>query len=76
MWVLPDANIEYYEDLLKLLKNEFPNVLIHGFSPTMIYDASLKSEMDIDDSLKVFKKSRIRYFYLNTAEILTTDQEI
>ncbi len=65
--VLPDANIEYYEDLLKLLKNEFPNILIHGFSPTMIYDASLKSEMDIDDSFNALKKSWIRYFTWNSS---------
>ncbi|WP_042703512.1 5-amino-6-(D-ribitylamino)uracil--L-tyrosine 4-hydroxyphenyl transferase CofH [Methanobrevibacter arboriphilus] len=69
--VLPDANIEYYEDLLKLLKNEFPNVLIHGFSPTMIYDASLKSEMDVDDSLKVLKRAGLDTLPGTAAEILT-----
>ena len=30
--VLPDADIEYYEHLLQLLKGEYPNVMIHGFS--------------------------------------------
>lgn len=69
--VLPDADIEYYEDLLKLLKNEFPNVLIHGFSPTMIYDAALKSEMNIDDSLKVLKKAGLDTLPGTAAEILT-----
>ena len=38
--VLPDADIEYYEHLLQLLKGEYPDVMIHGFSPTMINDAS------------------------------------
>lgn len=69
--VLPDADIEYYEDLLKLLKNEFPNVLIHGFSPTMIYDAALKSEMNIDDSLKALKKAGLDTLPGTAAEILT-----
>lgn len=69
--VLPDADIEYYEDLLKLLKNEFPNVLIHGFSPTMIYDAALKSEMNIDDSFKVLKKAGLDTLPGTAAEILT-----
>jgi len=69
--VLPEADIEYYEDLLKLLKQEFPNVLIHGFSPTMIYDAALKSEMTIDDSFKVLKKAGLDTLPGTAAEILT-----
>lgn len=69
--VLPDADIEYYEDLLKLLKNEFPKVSIHGFSPTMIYDATLNSEMAIDDSLKILKKAGLNTLPGTAAEILT-----
>ena len=41
--VLPDADIDYYEHLLCLLKGEYPDVMIHGFSPTMIRDACLVS---------------------------------
>jgi FO synthase subunit 2 len=69
--VLPNADIEYYEDLLKLLKQEFPKVAIHGFSPTMIYDASLKSEMNVDDSFKVLKKAGLDTLPGTAAEILT-----
>jgi len=69
--VLPDAGIEYYEDLLKLLKSEFPHVAIHGFSPTMIYEAALKSEMTIDDSFKVLKKAGLDTLPGTAAEILT-----
>jgi len=67
----PDADIEYYEHLLKLLKREFPHVLIHGFSPTMIYDAALNSEMSIDDSFKVLKKAGLDTLPGTAAEILT-----
>ena len=45
--VLPDADIEYYEHLLTLLKGEYPDVMIHGFSPTMINDACIVSGLDI-----------------------------
>jgi FO synthase subunit 2 len=69
--VLPNADIEYYEHLLKLLKQEFPNVLIHGFSPTMIYDAAINSEMNIDDSFKVLKKAGLDTLPGTAAEILT-----
>ncbi|MCC7553196.1 MAG: 5-amino-6-(D-ribitylamino)uracil--L-tyrosine 4-hydroxyphenyl transferase CofH [Methanobacteriaceae archaeon] len=69
--VLPNADIEYYEDLLNLLKDEFPKVAIHGFSPTMIRDASLKSEMNIDDSFKTLKKAGLDTLPGTAAEILT-----
>ncbi|MDR2966535.1 MAG: 5-amino-6-(D-ribitylamino)uracil--L-tyrosine 4-hydroxyphenyl transferase CofH [Methanobacteriaceae archaeon] len=69
--VLPDADIEYYEYLLKLLKNEFPNVAIHGFSPTMIHDAAINSEMSIDDSFKILKKAGLDTLPGTAAEILT-----
>ncbi|RBQ24452.1 FO synthase subunit 2 [Candidatus Methanobinarius endosymbioticus] len=69
--VLPDSDIEYYEHLLKLLKDKFPKVLIHGFSPTMIYDAALKSEINIDDSLKALKKAGLDTLPGTAAEILT-----
>lgn len=69
--VLPDADIEYYENLLKLLKDEFPKVSIHGFSPTMIHDAALNSEMSINDSFKVLKKAGLDTLPGTAAEILT-----
>ena len=47
--VLEDATIEYYEHLLKLLKSHYPKVEIHGFSPTMIRDAALNSEIPVDE---------------------------
>ena len=53
--VLPEADIDYYEHLLKLLKDHYPNTMIHGFSPTMIYDAAQVSEMDIKEQLKDIK---------------------
>jgi len=69
--VLPEADIEYYEYLLKLLKGEFPNVAIHGFSPTMIYDAALKSSISTDESFKILKKAGLDTLPGTAAEILT-----
>lgn len=69
--VLPDADIEYYEHLLKLLKGEFPNILIHGFSPTMIKDASLVSGIEIEDAFKRLKKAGLDTLPGTAAEILT-----
>ena len=69
--VLPEADIEYYEHLLKLLKSNFPNTMIHGFSPTMIYDAAKVSEISIDEAFKILKKAGLDSLPGTAAEILT-----
>lgn len=69
--VLPEADIEYYEHLLKLLKSNFPNTLIHGFSPTMIYDAAKNSQISIDEAFKILKKAGLDSLPGTAAEILT-----
>lgn len=48
--VLKDADIEYYEHLLTLLKSNFKDVLIHGFSPTMVYEAAKVSNISLEDA--------------------------
>ncbi len=53
--VHPDADIDYYEHLLLLLKGEFPEVMIHGFSPTMINDAAVASGMDMAEACEILK---------------------
>ncbi len=69
--VLPEADIDYYEHLLRLLKDHFPNQLIHGFSPTMVYDAAKVSEMDIKDAFIALKKAGLDSLPGTAAEILT-----
>lgn len=69
--VLPDADIEYYEHLLHLLKGEYPNVLIHGFSPTMINDACLVSGVSIEEGCERLKDAGLDTLPGTAAEILT-----
>ena len=69
--VLPDADIEYYEHLLQLLKGEYPNVLIHGFSPTMINDAAIVSGIDIAEACERLKSAGLDTLPGTAAEILT-----
>ena len=33
----PDLPLEFYEDMLRFFKSEFPTVAVHGFSPTEIW---------------------------------------
>ena len=69
--VLADADIEYYEHLLHLLKDEYPNVFIHGFSPTMINDACLVSGIDIAEGCERLKDAGLDTLPGTAAEILT-----
>ncbi|MBQ2636502.1 MAG: 5-amino-6-(D-ribitylamino)uracil--L-tyrosine 4-hydroxyphenyl transferase CofH [Methanobrevibacter sp.] len=69
--VLPDADIEYYEHLMQLLKGEYPNVMIHGFSPTMIKDACEVSGIDIAEGCERLKSAGLDTLPGTAAEILT-----
>ena len=69
--VLPDADIEYYEHLLQLLKGEYPDVMIHGFSPTMIRDAALLSGIDMAEACERLKSAGLDTLPGTAAEILT-----
>lgn len=69
--VLPDADIQYYEHLLTLLKDEYPNVSIHGFSPTMIKDACIVSGIDVAEGFEILKKAGLDTLPGTAAEILT-----
>ena len=69
--VLPDADIEYYEHLLQLLKQKYPDVMIHGFSPTMINDACVVSGIDIAEGCERLKDAGLDTLPGTAAEILT-----
>jgi FO synthase subunit 2 len=69
--VLPDADIEYYEHLLQLLKGEYPDVMIHGFSPTMINDACIVSGVDIAEGCERLRDAGLDTLPGTAAEILT-----
>ncbi len=68
--VLKNADIEYYEHLLELLKSNFKNVLIHGFSPTMIYDAAKVSGISLEDAFIRLKSAGLDTLPGTAAEIL------
>ena len=69
--VLPDADIDYYEHLLHLLKDEYPDVMIHGFSPTMINDACIVSGVSIEEGFERLKYAGLDTLPGTAAEILT-----
>lgn len=69
--ILDNADIEYYEHLLELLKGEFPKIMIHGFSPAMIHDAAEISQISIEDAMIRLKSAGLDTLPGTAAEILT-----
>lgn len=69
--VHPDADIEYYIHLLTLLKDNYPDVSIHGFSPTMVRDACVASGIDLAEGFEVLKQAGLDTLPGTAAEILT-----
>ena len=69
--VHPDADIEYYEHLLHLLKGKYPDVMIHGFSPAMINDAAVASGIDMAEACERLKVAGLDTLPGTAAEILT-----
>ena len=69
--VHPDADIDYYEHLLTLLKDNYPKVSIHGFSPTMVRDACLVSEISVAEGFERLKDAGLDTLPGTAAEILT-----
>ena len=69
--VLPDADIEYYEHLLTLLKDNYPKVAIHGFSPTMVRDACNLSGISLVEGFERLKNVGLDTLPGTAAEILT-----
>ena len=69
--VLKDADIDYYEHLLTLLKDNYPDVAIHGFSPTMVRDACLVSGIDMAEGFERLKSAGLDTLPGTAAEILT-----
>ena len=69
--VHPDADIDYYEHLLTLLKDNYPKVAIHGFSPTMVRDACLVSGISVSEGFERLKDAGLDTLPGTAAEILT-----
>lgn len=69
--VHPDADIEYYEHLLALLKDNYPKIAIHGFSPTMISDACTISGINLSEGFDRLKSAGLDTLPGTAAEILT-----
>ncbi len=68
--LLPDWDVFDYCRILECIKNEFPNIHIHAFSPMEVYHAARNSNMSFKETLLNLKKSGLGSMPGTAAEIL------
>ena len=66
----PELGIEYYEDLFKRLKTDFPNITLHALSPSEIDHICNVSKLDIEIVLKRLINAGLNSIPGGGAEIL------
>lgn len=66
----PDLKIEWYEDLLRDIKQHFPSINVHGFSPPEIDHIAKVSDLNIEAVLRRLKESGLGSLPGGGAEIL------
>jgi cyclic dehypoxanthinyl futalosine synthase len=53
----PDYTIDDYVGLIHLVKDAFPRIYLHSFSPAEIVHAAQKSDRSIDEAIKIMKEA-------------------
>jgi cyclic dehypoxanthinyl futalosine synthase len=66
----PDFGIEWYEELLRAIKQRFPQVNVHGFSPPEIYHFTKVSKLPLREVLQRLKAAGLGSLPGGGAEIL------
>lgn len=66
----PQFKLEWYEDLLRDIKREFPDVNIHGFSPPEIYHFTKVNKLPLETVLTRLKEAGLGSLPGGGAEIL------
>jgi FO synthase subunit 2 len=68
-----DVDAYFYEEILKKVREECPDIYIHAFSPMEILHGAEGAEMSLKDELKMLKEAGLDSMPGNAAEILNDD---
>ncbi len=71
--VHPDLPLSYYEDLLRALKERYPSVHLHAFSPPEVKFIAKKERMSFFDVIARLKAAGLQSIPGGGAEILSDD---
>src|SRR5919202_2120729 len=70
----PKMNGQLYIDICNAIKKELPEIHIHAFSPEEVLYGAIRSDIPVEEYLKMFKEAGVGSLPGNAAEIL--DQQI
>jgi FO synthase subunit 2 len=70
--LLPDWDISNYCEILERIKEEFPQLHIHAYSPMEVFHAARNSDISIKEALSCLKKAGLDSMPGTAAEILVT----
>ena len=68
--LLPEWDISNYCEILESIKNEFPQIHVHAFSPMEVLHAARNANMSLKETLSCLKKSGLGSMPGTAAEIL------
>ncbi|WP_440953471.1 5-amino-6-(D-ribitylamino)uracil--L-tyrosine 4-hydroxyphenyl transferase CofH [Methanococcoides sp. FTZ1] len=68
---LPQLDLEFYNEIVRSIKTNYPNMTIHGFSPMEIHYASSLSGTPLEEAFSELKKNGLGTLTGTSAEILS-----
>ncbi|WP_321429103.1 5-amino-6-(D-ribitylamino)uracil--L-tyrosine 4-hydroxyphenyl transferase CofH [uncultured Methanolobus sp.] len=69
--LLPNVDINFYTDIIRAVKTEFPHIHTHAFSPMEVYHAAKQSNITVDEALMRLKEAGLDTMPGTAAEILS-----
>ncbi len=69
--LLPNVDIDFYTDIIRAVKKEFPHIHTHAFSPMEVYHAAKQSDITVSKALKMLKEAGLDTMPGTAAEILS-----
>ncbi|WP_048135768.1 5-amino-6-(D-ribitylamino)uracil--L-tyrosine 4-hydroxyphenyl transferase CofH [Methanolobus sp. WCC1] len=69
--LLPNVDINFYTDIIRAVKAEFPHIHTHAFSPMEVYHAAKKSNISVEEALMRLKEAGLDTMPGTAAEILS-----
>ena len=69
----PDLGLEYYEKMLRLIRNKFPSITIHSFTATEIQYFAQQAGISVLDTLKRLQEAGLASLPGGGAEILVDE---
>jgi FO synthase subunit 2 len=69
--LLPNVDINFYTDIIRAVKTEFPHIHTHAFSPMEVYHAAKQSNITVDEALMCLKEAGLDTMPGTAAEILS-----